>query len=204
MVGRWSPCSPPASCLGFRLLRAAPSCIVSDPPASASCLAGIGVAPQGAPGRLAGRPPNPQRGFAVGRPPRASAGDGFRFAAGGAHSRFGPLPPRRRHRPRASAANPARLALAAGGASAPSAPQGAPCRQSGPARRGQSIATGRAPPVKAPLAALSAYAALTAPALSLARSLPPGRKRAGSKQTLAAAGGRSAPGGRGVAPCRCG
>ena len=72
----------------------------------------------------------------VGRPPRASAGDGLRCAAGGA--RFGVWPPAHPAPSPSSpsAANPARLPYAAGGASAPAAPQGAPTKQATPARPG--------------------------------------------------------------------
>ena len=58
------------------------------------------------------------------------------LAAGGAHSECGPPPTPRRHRARAPAAKPARLALPARGARAPAAPQGAPRRQETPARPG--------------------------------------------------------------------
>jgi len=65
-----------------------------------------------------------RKAAAVGRPPRASAGDGFRWLRGAPIPEFCPPPTRHRHRPRAPAANPARLALAAGGAGTPAAPRG--------------------------------------------------------------------------------
>ncbi len=87
---------------------------------------------------------------AVGRPPRAPAGDGFRWLRRAPIPEFCPPPTRRRPRPRAPAANPARLALAAGGASAPAAPRGAQeAENPNPARRRESLAAWRAPSVKA-------------------------------------------------------
>jgi hypothetical protein len=117
----------------------------------------------------------------VGRPPRASAGDGFRLAAGGAQSRV--VPPAR---PRAGAVGRLRLLRhlrgALGAPALPSAPQGAPCRQTGPARRGESIAAGRASSGQGQAlrcAPGGLRPALTAPALPLRGSLPLGRKMAG-------------------------
>jgi hypothetical protein len=117
--------------------------------------------------------------------------------------RFKPPPTRRRPRPRAPAAHPTRLALAAGGARAPAAPQGAPrSHNPRPARRNPSVAAGWACAVKAkPCAALrvAPAPALTAPTPLLARLLPPGRK---SGLGLPAGRPGGAPAGRDASPAR--
>jgi len=106
---------------------------------------------------------------------------GFRGLRGAPIPEYCPPPTRRRPRPHPPAAHPTRLARAAGGARAPAAPEG---RLGGtnprPARRGVSVAAGRAPSVKATLAALGASAALTAPTPPLVRGRRLAEKWAGS------------------------
>jgi len=80
-----------------------------------------------------------------------------------------------------SAAKPARLPYAAGGASAPAAPQGAPRRQKTPARarRNESLAAGRAHAVKAQpygWRAKSTRASLDSARPAAGLWPPPGRK----------------------------
>jgi hypothetical protein len=116
-----------------------------------------------------------------------------------------PPPTRRRPRPRAPAANPARLALAAGGASAPSRPQGLPGGQNpSPARRNESLAARRAPSVKAKpygWRAKGTRASLDSarPAAGLVAAAWPEN---GLGLRASRTGGASA--GRGVAPCQRG
>src|SRR5262245_58136865 len=94
----------------------------------------------------------------VGRPPRASAGAASAWLRGAPIPELCPRPPPRRHRPRTPAANPARLAFAAGGAGAPVRPPGGAqeAEHPSPARRNESLAAWRAPAVKAALAVLGA------------------------------------------------
>ena len=165
--------------------RRPPSFFISPPPAP-SAPAGIRMAPQGAPGRLAVLPPNPQRGFAVGRPPRAPAEDGLRSLRGAAIPDFCPPPTRRRPRPRAPAQSGLRSLRA--GPSPHLPPRGRPGGRAARPGGEKSIAAGRASSGQGQAlrcAPGGLRPALTAPALPRRRSLPPGRNMAGEPQALA-------------------